>query len=203
MQKMMSFILVASALCASTVYAQFSSSRRSINGTGEVLPAKECELSLVHLACGVSETLTVTAPTAVILTGQSDIGLRQKFMLGDAWRVTPRIAFGTPIQFGVGADLGWDIDPARQHSLTIGAEWRLREKTDQPIQDGLAKDQYTVALTPSGDYTYYWSGHALYAGATGAVPYLGATYSFGDFFLGLVTSPKSRFVPLPYAYVRF
>ena len=188
---------------SSCIVAQFSLNRRSINATGEVLPRHECELSVTHLACGASDTTMISAPTLIILTGRNDFEVKRKFLVSDKFRISPRLIAGSPVQFAGAIDLGGNFGDESQHSLNIGFEDRLLGKSSQPIQEDNALNEYRWRRIWMAEYDYYFSGQLSYIGHENGLIYFGITFGNGDWFYGAVTSPKSRYFPLPYVYVRF
>lgn len=202
-------------LCPLSAQAEFNPSERSINGTGESLSKGKTQLGFSDLYYGLSDYTTIGVPTLSVLAGRGVFEIRRKIEIGDRWRLTPALFLGpTPypeslrkfgfesdnaspyVQFS--SDLGVDLGASRQHSLNMGLDLRVV----QGVSDqGEKKHRVLGDLRP--EYDYYHGGNLFYVGAQRQLPYVGYTWAWKNIHLGLITSPYSYFIPLPYAYLRF
>ncbi len=199
---MRKFILLLTAAAAgatgAAARADFSGARRSINGTGETLPAGEGEIGLASVAYGLNADWQLTLPAAAALVGYGALSIKRRWALGDGQRVAPYAGLETPRHVQAGVDYGWDLGSARQHSVAVGGRLRYG-----PLgRRGLAGKVRALVL-PRAEYDYYWRGNVSYAGMSDYVLYLGHTWAFASWHIGLTLSPATGFLPLPYAYWRF
>ena len=183
--------------------AEFGPTNRSINGTGETLAANKCEVGLRTLACGVTDNVLISAPMLSILTGDGEVEMRRRFGLFENMRITPAITAGTPIHFGGRLDLGIDLGMDRQHSVTLTFETKWSAKTAIPVEKYSPDKAYRFTGYLGGEYDFYFAGNVAYIGLVRQVPYLGYTWAWEHFHVGLITSNRSRFFPIPYFYWRF
>jgi hypothetical protein len=203
------------AFCGSA-RAEYGERNRSINGTGETLAARSFELNINTLNYGLTDDWMIAVPSLSIFTGRGAVEVRRKWMLDARWRVTPSLSAGpvpvpnyfqsagfqfdappTPYsQFSV--DLGADSGDVRQHSWNSGLDLRFTRGIDN-------RGERTTRVL--GDlrfeYDYYTNGNLLYVGIGRKVPYLGYTWAWRRVYFGLVTSPLSYLIPLPYLFFRF
>ena len=179
----------------------FDAADRSINGTGETLKNGTYELGLGSLAYGVRDDWLVRLPTLSLLVGAARAEVRTRFKPAERWRVSPYVGVETP-RYGVaGIDAGWDLGTERQHSLTAGAGLRYG-----PIPWPLVKRpkywQDETRPRASFEYDYYHRGNAFYAGVFDAIGYVGYTWAWPCFHIGMIASPRSSFIPFPYLFWR-
>lgn len=143
------------------------------------------------------------APTLAILTGISEFEMRYRIGFPSSMRLSPALIAGTPVHFGGRIDGGMDFGSSREHSVTLTAESDWAAKTELPVEDYAPDKAYRFTRYIGGEYDYYNRGNIAYAGVSRKVPYLGYTWAWTSVRLGLITSPLSRFIPLPYIYWRF
>lgn len=207
--------LLIIAIYPLTARAEFNESERSITGTGESLHKGKTQLGFSDLYYGITDYTTIGLPTLSVLAGRGAVELRQKFDLGHGWRLTPAFSLGPApypeaarrygfesdnsapyVQFS--SDLGVDLGDARQHSLNLGLDLRVV----QGVSDvGEKKRRVLGDLRP--EYDFYTGGNLFYVGVQRQLPYVGYTWAWKNIHLGLVSSPFSYFIPLPYMYLRF
>lgn len=198
------FVSVFSLLCClftSTAQADFSAQNRSINATGETLHEGEIELGLMGAYYGLSDEWMLEAPSLTTLLGYGRVELRRRFRLEGDQRVSPYLFGETPKKYGFGSDYGWDFGPDKAQSLTIGLRLQFTQRL-AGTSAGPRSQLHTLAL-PNLEYDYYARGNVFYAGFADYIPYLGYTWSFSFWNIGLVASPYTSMIPLPYVYIRF
>lgn len=196
--------MIFSALAISTTaFSEFNATNRSVNGTGETLNAHQCEVGLRALSCGVSDDFMLTSPTLSILTGESELEARYRFQLPENVRITPALIAGSPVHFGARIDFGINLGADLEHSLTFTTETNWAAKGDIPVPKYSPDRAYRFTSYLGGEYDYYNFGNVAYIGVSRRVPYVGYTWAWEHFHLGIITSNLSRYFPVPYFYWRF
>lgn len=200
---------------APAAFGEFTEKNRSVNGTGETLPAKTVQLGLTELHYGWSDNLMLSLPPLFYFTGRGALEVRYKNTIAENWRWTSGFGTGplpypdfaedlgfaaditTPfVQFS--QDLGIDLGQTREHSLNAGLDIRLT----RGVKDDGSRGHRLLADIRF-EYDRYLGGNLYYAGVARQLPYVGVTWSWRVVHFGLVTSPMSYFIPLPYLYWRF
>jgi hypothetical protein len=108
----------------------------------------------------------------------------------------------TPRHAGAGVNAGLDFGAEKQHSFTYGVRLRHGPIKELELKQRPVMRKRTV-LRPNFEYDFYHAGNVLYAGMQDYLLYVGYTWAWETWHLGLVTSPAARFVPFPYVYWRF
>ncbi len=193
-------VLACMLFQGSSAFAEFSSSKRSINGTGETLGKGEFELGLSSLSYGIDDSWLVTTPSMMAILGYGRAELRHKFSW-DEHRSSPYVSIETPRHYSLGNDYGIDFGEDRSHSLTIGGRMQFTPRM-QGTSKGPRSRLHTQFL-PNIEYDYYVNGNLLYMGIAEYRVYFGFTWALQTWHLGLIAGPATGFIPLPYAYLRF
>ncbi len=175
--------LASLLLSSAAASAGFDANERSINGTGETLAQGRYEVGIGSVAYGVTNQTMVRVPTLSILVGAARLEARHKVELGASARATPYVGAETPRHGVAGVDFGLDLGTGREHSLTVGAGAKIGPHGGGDV---------------SAEYDFYHRGNVVYAGVVGRVGYLGYTWAWESFHVGLITSPASGFLPFPY-----
>lgn len=194
----------ASGLIATFVpkaLAEFTGENRSINGTGETLPDGDFELGMTSASYGLSQDLMLQAPSLATLFGFGRIELRRRFRLEGDQRLTSYVFGETPKKFGIGSDYGWNFGSDHSHSLTAGGRVQFTRRLEG-TSSGRRSRLHTIAI-PNFEYDFYSNGNDSYLGIADYIPYVGHTWSFSFWNIGLIATPLTSMVPLPYVYVRF
>ncbi len=194
-------LMLGSLAITDSLQADFSSDNRSINGTGETLNEGEFELGLMGAYYGLSDDWMMMLPSVNALLGYGRAELRRRFRLDDGQRVSPYIFGETPKKYGLGSDYGWDFGEGKAHSVTIGGRVQFTQRL-RGTTAGPRSRLHTIAL-PNMEYDYYARGNVLYVGFADYIPYFGHTWSFSFWNIGLIASPYTSMIPLPYVYIRF
>ena len=195
------FWFLGLVLSEARAFAEFTESSPSINGTGETLPAGEFELGLMSTYYGLSDDLMLQAPSVATVLGYGRVELRKRYRLENRQRFTPYLFAETPKKFGFGSDYGWNFGQGHEHSLNVGARAQMTNRLEGTPK-GPRTRLHTIAI-PNVEYDYYWRGNASYIGIADYIPYFGHTWSFAFWNFGLIASPFTSMIPLPYVYVRF
>lgn len=95
------------------------------------------------------------------------------------------------IQFS--GDLGFDFGSSRQHSLNLGLDLRVVEGVTDA---GEKRHRVLGDLRP--EYDFYTGGNLFDVGVQRQLPFIGVTWAWKHVHFGLITSPFSYFIPLPY-----
>lgn len=186
------FALVLGAFVAR---AEFTPDQPSIQGTGEVLPEGRAEVGLSEIAYGVTDDTMVRVPSALMLVGYGKVELRHRVRVGEATRVSPYVDVETPRHVGVGSDVGYDFGGSVRQSVSAGARYRYGPYATMRKKRG--------RLIPNFEYDAYIGGNLVYAGMSDYLPYVGYTWAFTSWHVGLIVFPVGGMLPLPYAYWRF
>ena len=195
------FILLL-GLGASNAVAQFSPSRRSINGTGETLAEGEFEVSPAAVSYGIEPDLMLRVPSLLMLVGYGRFEGRFRHDLGNQMRLSPYVFLETPRHGGLGSDVGWDWGEGQQHSVTVGGRWRYGPLATVK-EDGGPRRSSRGTWRPNAEYDRYVNGNVAFVGMSDYLVYAGFTWAWTSFHCGVVMSPASGLVPLPYIYWRF
>ncbi len=187
-------------LWQSSAIASFSSSKRSINGTGETLNEGEFELGISSLHYGVDDSWLLTTPSLMTFVGYGRAELRRKFKWNEQ-RISPYVAARTPRIYSLGSDYGLDFGEDKSQSLTIGGRVDFRPRVHSATHGPRSK--LHTQFLPNVEYDYYLNGDLVYVGIAEYRAYLGYTWAFKNWHLGLITGPANNFIPLPYVYLRF
>lgn len=196
------FTTAACVSFATAAKAEFDATHRSINGTGEVLGAQEVEAGLQQIAIGLGDSWQITAPSLAAWVGYGKLEVKKRFGMADEQRVSPYAGLTASRRAYVGVDYGWDFGDQRQHSLTLGGKLLYRPLA-KPGGDGRVGVKAHPLFLPNGEYDYYWNGNVSYGGIADYLPYIGHTWAWDSFHIGLILSPQAGFIPLPYVYWRF
>lgn len=195
-------VVVFVVVSAPALAADFGPDKRSINGTGETLPAGETELGVLDVAYGVSDDFMVRAPSVALLVGYGRLEARERFSPAGVSRLSSYVFIEPPSHLGLGADAGWDIGAAREHSLTVGARVRHGPLFRSDFASASVVTPRTT-LVPNAEYDYYGFGGDAYVGVADYLPYAGYTWAFTTLHAGVVLFPGAGLLPLPYVYWRF
>ncbi|MBC7531342.1 MAG: hypothetical protein H7318_07175 [Oligoflexus sp.] len=159
------------------------------------------ELGLMGAYYGLSDDWMLQTPSLTTLLGYGRAELRRRFRLEGDQRVSPYIFAETPKKYGFGSDYGWDFGEDKAQSLTVGMRLQFTQRL-AGTSAGPRSRLHTLAL-PNLEYDYYAGGNVFYAGFAEYIPYLGHTWSFGFWNIGLIASPYTSMIPMPYVYIFF
>lgn len=197
----MRVIAIVVLLMSETVRAEFSQSQRSINGTSETLQANEWELGLSSTHVGLSDDWMLSAPSLASLVGYGRVEIRHRMKLEGSSQASPYVFAETPRKYGAGTNFGFGFGESRQHSLTLGGRIQFTPRLHGTTH-GPRSRLHTQAL-PNVEYDFYSRGNVTYVGIADYILYFGHTWAFDFWHIGLIASPRSGMIPLPYVYVRF
>ena len=181
-------------------YGAFDETNRSINGTGETLSKDTYELGSTGFAYGIDDDLMLQTPATSLLFARGSVGVKYR-LKGERRRITPGIELGTSAYMAGGADFGWDLGESAQHSLTFTPKLYLERRA--VIADGRSQRKWVVSLELNGEYDFYHGGNLAFVGLVSSLPFVGYTWGFDSFYCGVVSSPRSYFLPFPFVYWRF
>lgn len=182
-------------------FAEFTDRSPSINGTGETLPKGQYELGLMETDYGLTDDWLIRAPSAALLVGYGRVEVRRRFQFENDVRLSPYVFAETPRKIGIGADYGFGFGSGKEQSLTVGARAQFTPRMEQ-VKTG-PRSRTHAGIIPNIEYDYYARGNDFYAGIADYIPYIGHTWSFKVWHVGLILSPYTSMIPLPYAYIRF
>lgn len=194
------FLSIWVLLIAHRADAEFSESVRSINGTGETLPKGQYELGSTGLSYGVRDDILIQAPATSLIFARGAIAAKYKTRMYET-RLTPFIELGNSAYIAAGTDIGRNFGPSLKHSVTITPKLYLQRRSLNV--NGQIVKKLVLSLELNGEYDFYYGGNLAFAGLQASLPFLGYTWGFSSFYCGLVASPLSNFIPLPFAYWRF
>lgn len=200
---------------ANIAHGEFNAKERSINGTGETLSKKSVQLGFMDAHYGITDDITVSVPALSLIAGRGAFELRKKFALGQNWRLTPALSSGPVPYYEMARKFGFEVDRPKpyvqlatdlgrswgsglQHSANVGLDLRMVEGM---AKTGGTKKRYLGDVR--FEYDYYYASNLFYLGLQRQLPYIGLTWGWKRVHLGVVSSPLSYFIPLPYLYFRF
>jgi hypothetical protein len=200
---------------AGVAFAEFNAEERSINATGDTLTKGTYQLGFTDIHYGITDDITLGLPALSLIAGRGALELRKKFTLPRNWRFTPALSsgpvpypeiarkFGFEVDrpkpyFQLSQDLGLDWGESLQHSANLGLDVRA---IDTVKKDGGTRKKFLGDLR--FEYDFYHAGNLFYVGLQRQLPYVGFTWAWRRVHTGIVSSPLSYFIPLPYVYFRF
>ena len=198
---MRAFALVFVQMAAEKAQAEFSKSQRSINGTSETLKANEWELGLSTTHVGLGDDWLLSAPSLASLVGYGRLELRHRIKHNDSFQTSPYVFAETPRKYGMGTNFGFAFGESQEHSLTVGGRVQFTSRVHGTTH-GPRSSPHTKLL-PNVEYDFYARGNVSYIGIADYMIYFGHTWAFDFWHIGLIASPRSGMIPLPYIYVRF
>ncbi len=201
--------MVFSATPAAPARAEFDEESRSVNGTGETLPARQFELWPSSVAYGVSESLSLKALTLGSLVGAPALGFAYKLSLPRGIRVTPDGEISGIIKerflgWKAGLAVGLNRGSRAQHSFAVAlraksilvSEFGLNPKAAPEVVEvdevgaddsELFKSVRRNYVWADFDYSYYTeAGNLAFIGADLLSPYVGFTWAFRYVHVGFV-----------------
>ena len=187
---------------ATPLTAELSNSSRSIHGTGETLAAGTYELGIGSVAYGLTDDWLIAVPTLSLIVGYGRAEARHKFTLTPALRVSPFTFVETFHRLGAGSYVGFDFGSGSAHSITLGAAV-ISDRRPVVDENGDARIERRMLPQWSLEYDWYNAGNLWYVGVDRYILYLGHTWAWSSVHTGLITSPRSGFLPLPYICWRF
>lgn len=185
-----------------TAFARFDETNRSVEFTGETLPAGDFEIGLFKAHAGVTDSLMVTTLPLAGLLGFFAGGAAWQISLPRRLRLTPSFEYfggtnasgGPTIRGGIG--MGLNRGDRLQHSFTVN----VRGKREPHFVFGTFDEETGNQLTPDRhvqrnslwlgfDYSYYTPGGNLaYVGSEQLVPYFGFTWAWDHVHAGLIVA---------------
>lgn len=195
-------VVIAAMLLALpwTAYGAFDDEHRSINGTGETLAKGAYELGSTGLSYGIDDDLLLQMPATSLLFARGSLAAKYR-VKGEHRRITPGLEIGSTAYVAGGADFGWDLGESYNHSVTLTPKLYLERRA--MIYEGRSQRRWVVSLELNGEYDFYHAGNLVFVGLISSLPFVGYTWGFESFYCGLVSSPRSYFIPFPFVYWRF
>ena len=200
---------------ANVAYAEFNTKERSINATGETLTKGTYQLGFTDVHYGITDDITLGVPALSLIAGRGAIELRKKFAIANNWRLTPALSSGPVPYSEMGRKFGFEVDRPKpyvqlsndlglnwggslQHSANVGLDVRA---IDIVKKGGGTRKKFLGDLR--FEYDFYHAGNLFYVGLQRQLPYMGFTWAWKRVHTGIISSPLSYFIPLPYLYFRF
>ncbi len=154
-------------------------------------------------------------PALSLIAGRGAVELRKKYSLGHKWRLTPALSVGPVPYYEMARKFGFEVDRSKpyvqlsndlglnwgidlQHSANVGVDLRMVEGASK---NGGTKKRFLGDVR--FEYDFYYASNLFYVGLQRQLPYVGLTWAWKRVHAGVISSPMSYFIPLPYLYFRF
>lgn len=201
------------------VFAAFNREEApSINGTGQVLKQGKGEVGFATFSYGLTDQVQISVPTLGLVAGAIGVSGSYKHDVKEGMWLTPSLGTGFNLstkQLSASGVLTAGFNAGERSTVSLGLAYSFvgeaTVSSSTSAEEESSLDKVTTAangVAGTFEYDMYTlGGNLFYVGVVGGsaivVPYLGFTWAWENFHLGIVSSLASLFVPLPYLYWRF